>query len=426
MRINAASSWHNNRGTTGANGRGGLSAKKKSPAAKEPAVYSLNQANLFVLRKQHLTSRTKSKDIVGIAGDIGGLHTTNATTPYLSLFARMKRFRKEQLDEELYDKRTLGKLRGVRGTVYIHPRDMIPTAYASNRRLNVPQSQRFYRYMERTEEEYEKLSRRILKLLRGRGMTAAEIKQELGEEKSVSPVVNLMCDFGLLIRGAPAGSWRSNAHTYHLFEEYMPGVDLESVKEEEARIRMVRSYLAAFGPACVDDIAWWTAFRKGEVTDMLGGLGNEVAQVRIEGMDGEYLMPGSQEPGLAAAKAPVKPEINLLPLLDPYLMAYKERSRYLQPEYYPYIYDRSGNATNSILVDGEIVGVWDLGEDRSPTLKLFVFEKGSKDIQRAIREKASRLSEFLGGEELELEECKSMEPLTERTAGGFMTPLKQR
>ena len=41
--------------------------------------FSLNQVNQLVLRKQHLTKETKSNDILVIAKDIGGLHSTSQT-----------------------------------------------------------------------------------------------------------------------------------------------------------------------------------------------------------------------------------------------------------------------------------------------------------------------------------------------------------
>ena len=71
----------------------------------------LDRVNRFVLRKQHLTNESRIDDVVQIAGDISGLHATAPTTPYLSLYARTKKFTKEQLDEELYIKRNLGKIR---------------------------------------------------------------------------------------------------------------------------------------------------------------------------------------------------------------------------------------------------------------------------------------------------------------------------
>ncbi len=388
-------------------------------------VFSPQQVNLFVLRKQHLLhdAGDEAGDIVRIARDIAGLHATSAATPYLSLFARMRDFEREQLGEELYTRRSLGKVRGVRGTVYIYPREMLPVAHAANRRMNIPNSQRFYRYMDRTEKEYEDLSRRILRLLRGRSMNAAEIRRELGEEKSVSPVVNLMCDFGLLIRGAPAGGWRSNEHTYHILEEYMPGVDLAAPDEESAREIMVHSYLAACGPASENDIAWWTAFRRGEVRKILERMDDGISHIGIEGMDGDFLMLAPEMPALRASVKLGKPVVNLLPYLDPYLMAYKDRSRYLSPENLGFVIDRGGNATSCIMLDGRIAGVWDY-HDEPPTVRYFLFEKASRPSRQAIGKQALRFGKFLAGTEVELEECGNMPPLAERTAGGFMAPLK--
>jgi len=75
--------------------------------------------------------------------------------------------------------------------------------------------------------------------------------------------------------------------------------------------------------------------------------------------------------------------VNLLPTLDPYLMGYKDRERYLNPEYYNNVFDRSGNATSTILLNGEVIGVWDIGEKAEPLIKLFLF----KEVERRVLEK---------------------------------------
>ena len=89
------------------------------------AKTSLEEINEFVLRKQHLTDDSKADNIVRIVRDINGLHATDPTTPYLSLFARTRNFAKEQLEEELYIKRNLGKIRCMRKTVYVLSKEMI-------------------------------------------------------------------------------------------------------------------------------------------------------------------------------------------------------------------------------------------------------------------------------------------------------------
>ena len=36
-------------------------------------------------------------------------------------------------------------------------------------------------------------------------------------------------------------------------------------------------------------------------------------------------------------------------MLDPYLMGYKDRERYLDPRFKDFVFDRSGNVTNTIV-----------------------------------------------------------------------------
>ena len=103
----------------------------------------LTQVNQFVLQKQHLTYETRSNDILRIVIDIGGLHSTGPTVPYLSLLSRTKKFTKDKLDEELYVKKNLGKIRYVRKTVYILPKEMIPPAFAATRKMIVPTSEKY-------------------------------------------------------------------------------------------------------------------------------------------------------------------------------------------------------------------------------------------------------------------------------------------
>ena len=93
----------------------------------------LNSVNRFRLHKQHLTDESRSEDVVQIARDIYGLHATNPTTPYVSLLARARDFTRDKLDRELYVNKTLGKIRCVRTTVHVLPRETIPIAFAATK-----------------------------------------------------------------------------------------------------------------------------------------------------------------------------------------------------------------------------------------------------------------------------------------------------
>jgi len=382
----------------------------------------LLKVNKFVLRKQKLAGGEPNRNIVETVRAIGGLHTTDAATPYLSLFARVAGFKREHLDHELYVKRKLGKIRYVRTTVYVLPKDMIPTAFAATRAMLEPASQAYSRFLGVTEEQYRETSNRVLEILRGKnGMTTKQIRKALETSLNVSPIVNLMCDQGLLIRGAPEKGWKSNLHTYHLFNEYFPNMKLNRTNEENARKTVIQWYLASFGPATLDDIAWWTGFPKSQVRHMIENLKDKITYLDISDLNKTLLMLRQDETPLKLTRDEEKRVINMLPSLDPYVMGYKDRERYMNLEHYDYIFDRSGNATSTILLDGKIIGIWDFKE---PVIKIFLLEDNTADLLKEILAKARSLGVFTSGQDVDVKECESMVPLTQRSAGGVMSPLR--
>lgn len=83
----------------------------------------LEHITRFVLHKQHLSegSKASGKNLVEVVKSICGLHAQVAPTPYLSLWSRIDEFRKEDLSKELYERRTLVKVWGVRGDTAHRP-----------------------------------------------------------------------------------------------------------------------------------------------------------------------------------------------------------------------------------------------------------------------------------------------------------------
>jgi hypothetical protein len=384
----------------------------------------LNSANKFLLHKQHLTDEAKDADIVQIVRDIYGLHATNATTPYVSLFARARDFTRNKLDDELYVKRTLGKIRCVRTTVHVLPRETIPIAFAATKGMVEPNSEGFLRYTGGvTERQYEDTSREILRILKGKGMSTLQIKKEQGTRLNISIIVNLMCDQGLLMRGQSDKGWKSNAHTYYRFSDYFPGMDLNAVEPSQARERTVRQYLAGYGPATVKDISWWSGFTMTEVRRILHMLAREVAEVEIPELRGTYVMLAEDLAALERARPSGQLAVNLLPALDPYLMGHKEREHYLDYQYYEMVFDRSGNSTSTIMIDGRVAGVWDFSDKPGPTVKVFLFHKLEKKALRMVESRARAIGRFIADKAVAVEMCDRMVPLTQRNAGGFMSPL---
>jgi hypothetical protein len=357
--------------------------------------------------------------------DTCGLHATGAINPYLALFARMEGFQREDLERALYHDRMAVKIRCLRKTIFVHDRSTLPVYFAASVREVRAASEKFMKARGISAGRVECLTKRILELLEGRELSAAEIALELEYKDNLSPVLYYLCDSGILVRGRPVSSWRDKRVHYAVFAEWFPDVDLEEWEESEARVEVVRAYLRAFGPVSEEDILWWTGFGKRRTGQALEHIQSELIQVRLEDRDRVYWLHEQDRELLESdPKEAGSPTVNLLPNLDSYLMGYKLRERYLTPEILPYTFDRAGNITSTILLDGRIVGVWDVEQNGGARVKLHFFQDLGSDSLDEVYAQANRLGWFITDQEAEIRQCAWMQPLTERSMGGIMTPLK--
>ncbi len=380
--------------------------------------------NQFLLIKQHLTEESKTDDIMQTIRDLGGLHATSATTPYISLFTRCNNFTRDQLDAEIFRKRTLGRIRYVRKTVFLIPKEFLSTAFSGTQKMNQPVVELYQKYLGLSEKEINQTSKMILKILKGRGLTTKEIRNELKADQNLWRIINLMCDRGQLIRESNRISWKSNLHTYYIFNEYFPDINLNEFSETAAKKRIIQQYLTSYGPTTITDIAWWAGFTKTEVKRELSEITEDTSTIKISNLSGEFYILRSDLEHLIKMQPSNDVTINLLPFLDPYIMGYKERERYLDRKFYDYIFDRSGNSTNTILVDGKISGVWDVYEKPVPIIKLYFLTSQEQQIMKKTKKKAKELGKFITDDEVKTKVCKKMVPLPKRTAGSMMTPLR--
>jgi hypothetical protein len=383
-----------------------------------------NKVNRFCLKKNHLTQKSRINDILKISNDICGLHATASSTIYLSLFVRTKNFKKEDLNHQLYDLKNLGKIRFVRGTMYVLSKEMIPVAYSATQGIFSSLSEKYAEYHGIDKKEFERTSKSILELLRGKSLSVSEIKKAIGNNAKISQVINLMCDLGLLIRSTPKAGWKSNLHTYQPMDDYFPTLDLFSIKENVARRELIKHYIATFGPVTEVDISWWTGFKKTEIRTILKELNKGLSEIDISDSTDSYYILRSDEKSLMATRTNGKPMVTLLPTIDPYLMGYKVRNRYLDDRYHDYIFDRSGNGAASIMVDGKIVGVWDWEEKPKAVVKIYLFKRLIKEVKSDIKSKAKNIGKFIVDGDVKIKECRKMQTLPKRTAGSVMSPLK--
>jgi len=84
------------------------------------------------------------------------------------------------------------------------------------------------------------------------------------------------------------------------------------------------------------------------------------------------------------------------PGLDPYIMGYRDRCRFLATEHRTKVFDRAGNAMPTVWVNGRVVGAW--GQRKDGSVIYGLFEPVGEEKRALLAGEVQRLEIFLGGE----------------------------
>jgi hypothetical protein len=365
--------------------------------------------------------------VVQAARDLVGLHATVAANPYLHLFVRLPGFTRPALDHELYERRSLARVRCMRGTLFLLPLDLLPIAWSATRELALGPSTKYLAAQGFTLRSFERWATRVDAALVGRAMSAAQLRAELGARREVAlaALLNQMCDEGRLLRDRPVAGWRDAHSTYVRLAEALPQVNLDRHEPGQASTLLVERYVARYGPVTLDDIAWWTGLGKQRCRAALHALGTELTAVHLREWAGEHWVLRADVDRLRQATRPRPTQVSLLAALDPYTVGFRRRTRLLDPDRQHFVYDRGGNATSVVLVDGRVAGVWDV-LIADGALGFFPFQTLRRPVADQIRVQLGRMGSFLTGTTVEVRSVEEMAPLTERRAGWVLKPLHDR
>ena len=379
------------------------------------------------LARQHLRDDARATDVVQTARDIVGLHATVAPNPYLQLRMRVSGFERSTLDRELYEQRSLIRVRCMRGTLFALPLDLLPVAWAATRHLVLNTSASYLASQGLDTKSYEQWANRTEALLSTQALSAAQLRSALGAGPQVRlpAVLNQMCDEGRLLRDRPVAGWRDARHTYRRFAEALPEVRLDSCSPAEATRLLIERYLARYGPVTLHDVAWWTGLGLGRCRAALDELGDRLALVRVLGWEGEHFVLRADLDRMLHASRPPRPQLSLLADLDPYTMGFRGRARLLDNALHNFVYDRSGNATSVVLVGGRIAGVWDVIAERREA-RFHSFGAIATAVEERIRAELAAMGAFITGSAVTVQRVDRMTPLTERRAGWVRKPLHDR
>ncbi|HUB22119.1 MAG TPA: winged helix DNA-binding domain-containing protein [Streptosporangiaceae bacterium] len=356
--------------------------------------------------RHHLAPGARAGTPAQAAAGVVGLHGTDPASVYLAARARTRGADRAAIEHALYEERALIRMLGMRRTVFVVPADLVPVIQAA---CTDQVAERLRRQLIQVVAEagiapdaatwLKEVGEGTLRALAVRGSaTAAELAADEprlrtqiiaaqdnpygGAVNLTTRLLTLLSAEGLMVRGRPRGGWTSTQFAWSIAPER---TDLEALA---ARAELARRWLAAFGPALVSDLQWWTGLTAGQVKQALAGL--DVAEVDLGGPPG--IMLATDLPGLDGAHD-LEPWAALLPALDPTAMGWRERAWYVG-EHTAALFDRSGNIGPTAWWDGRVVGGWAQRPDGEIAVRLL--EDAGAQAAAAIAAEAQRLREWIG------------------------------
>lgn len=358
-------------------------------------------------RRHHLASYAES--VEQVAGDLIGFHSSDPGTVYLSARARVDGFAIEDLESALYEDQTLIRILGMRRTMFVVPKDLVPVVHHSSTVDFVAgQRRRLADLLESTGLADDGLlwiddvSHKTYRALAGRRQaTAAELTEdvpELGEKFTLhkkdgsvmgtfgvsTRILFFLATEGKIVRCRPKGSWLSSQYRWAPFEVWLGG-PMEDLDPDQARIRLIERWLETFGPATETDMKWWTGWT-------LGKLRKALDELTLKGVELDVGRGVVLADDIEPMEEP-EPWAAFLPSLDPTIMGWKERDWYLG-EHAKLLFDRNGNAGPTVMVDGRVVGGW--AQRKTGEIVYRILDDVGTEAKSLIEVEAAALQSWLG------------------------------
>jgi len=346
------------------------------------------QLTLATLDRQLLLERGHL-DVAEAVRRVCAVQAQAPASPYVALWNRVEGFVPEQLDAAFTERRVV-KATLMRITLHaVHADDYAPYHAAMVRSLRA--SRLYDRRFTSTglaDADADGLLPWLAEFLAG-PRTGADVEKEVvarfGEQarrvwwalRTYAPVQHVPI----------GGPWSFKLPNTYLASPVVPGAEAQDAAAGVRRLLL--AHLRAFGPASAQDFARFTLLGRPVITQALGELGDRVVRVPGPGRAVLYDLPGATVP---AEDTPAPPR--LLPMWDSVLLAHALPGRVMPPDHRPLVVRRNGDILPTLLVDGQVAGVWRAVDDG---LELTAFRALGKAAWRGLTEGAEKLAAMLAG-----------------------------
>lgn len=350
-----------------------------------PERLTTRALNRATLARQMLLERSGA-GIVDTVAFLGGLQAQQSNDPYIGLWSRLENFRHEDLTALIVEK-TLLRATTMRGTLHLHTvPDLVGFRALVQGFLSAQWQSNFLKRF--GEEDRAAVRKAGLRLLDKGPTTAGALGKALKEKFPTAEPLSLSALLALhetLIQVPPTRLWRNGgAPLLQRIERYLP----DAPKPKLTRTDLVRRYLAAYGPASINDMQIWCRLTKLSVE--FKQIEKELAVFEDENGRTLYDLPDAPRPH-EDTPAPVR----FLPLYDNVYLGYDDRRRMLSPAT-AHLINMFQAFKPAVLIDGQVNAGWTITTKKGAAmLEIETYRKLMKREQRDLEAEGTAFAKFL-------------------------------
>jgi hypothetical protein len=331
-------------------------------------------------------------------------------TPFVTLRTRLPGFTATELRTALEPGGTLVKLRTCRRTLHIYPLADAGVPHAATLRQRLGACAASVRRLGHDPAVLARIAPLIREALAAGPLSNRELEQRVVAARPrirarrellvllVRLSIKWLWESGELLYRNTADSLHRERREFGLTATAHPALQLNHLASSDAVTALLRRYLAAFGPAAVEDFQWWSGLPRGDITPAVAALRPDLVDVQIGQDLTPLLLLAEDESRLRAAEPLPSNHVALLAYEDPTLKGYHAtRHRYVDHQHRTRLFNTIGEARASIALAGRYAGTWQFHRS-TRTISHNLDTALSPATQRAIVARLHDMIEFLRSE----------------------------
>jgi Winged helix DNA-binding domain len=348
------------------------------------------QAMQWRLRQQHLVA--PASDLVTTASRLCGVHAQVMSGAAQIVGVRTSSFTTPDLDDALWQQRTLVKTWGMRGTLHLFPAAELPVWVAAFKQRQWPRfTPAWEKYHGVKPDDLRRITAAVGEVLPGRVLTRDELATEIAAAlRKPALAEKIRSGWGVMLKPAAAGGLLcfgpdSNRNvTFTDPRSQLPTVAWDDIDPDHAMREIVVRFLDTYGPATHEDFGRWWGTDAASARRVLAA--HEDATVGVVSADKKAWMTPEGVDKIRRLRAPTG--VLLLPGFDPYTIAPISARAYTIPAgFVDRVSRTAGWISPVLLVEGVVAGTWAM-EQRGDRATITVQPFGS--VSAATKKAAAR------------------------------------